>query len=201
MNENYENKELSVNAQPNVQLLSKWLRILFYVQIARLVAILLGSVPVMNDFVTWLGRGVSLCAVVALYAIAQENPRYRTAAILQTVTLAGGYIAVFLGSFLITSAVLICGIIASYQEFHGHSEITASMDTKLSGKWSSLFYWELGIGLTAGLFTTIGVVIGVLAGYETEAITNIVLVVTSVVSGIPQAMYLMYMKKTLQFIS
>ena len=82
------------------------------------------------------------------------------------------------------------------QEYNGHSELVCAQDSKLSGKWHSLFYVQLVVGIIVGIISTSAVVIAALVGVDAPIIVTVFLWCSTVLSTLIQLVYLLYLKKT-----
>lgn len=192
-----DDKIITTSYDNHSNLLSRWLRILFASQLLAAVILGVSAFPGAIGITTWISRVISIAVIFVLFQIVPVHAGYRKAAILQCVSVIGGTVSTLLNINLFATVFSICTIIATYQEFSAHSEITANKDKKLSNRWHSLFYWQMGVGILVGLFSTAGIAIGVFSGVDTDTITNVVLAVGTTISLFVQVFYLIYLKKTL----
>lgn len=196
MNENHENMEFRANNNVHKEFLVKWLQVMFTAQVVVLLNLIVSAVPRFTGISTWISRGVSAFMVYALYKLSSVNAHYKKSFAFQAAGLVGGLAAGIFGGTLITLAVSICGIIGSYQEYHGHSDLAQAYDPKLAGHWRSLFYWEIVVSIVTGLLSSAAVVAGIFMDMDTPALTMITLIMISLVSFGIQFVYLMYLKRT-----
>ena len=130
--------------------------------------------------------------------LAPVNERYKKAGIMRAVMLGCALFTAFVfGSTLLTLAASIVSIIAVYQEYHGHSELIAEMDAKLSGRWSSLFTWSILAAVLLSFGASVVAVILVLADMEGGAsrISAIAIALLSIPQCIIDLVYISYIKK------
>ena len=97
--------------------------------------------------------------------------------------------------------ISICSIVAMYQEYMGHSEVTSQTDPALSGKWNSLFTIQLVVGILSGVASSAGVVIGVLAQMSTDALVGIIVFIMAVIGIGLELLYLNYLNQMLKYYS
>ena len=185
------------NYDPHRELILKWLRVLFLCQAAGLTLTALSAISSLLAVTAWISRIVSVFTVAALFHLAAVHGRYRKAAIFYCITLVGGIIAAFWNISLLSLAVSVCAIVASYHELNAHSGITAPKDAKLSRRWHSLFYWSMAVGLLSGFATSAAVVIAVLADADNQAIIKGATAFIVLVSVIPGLFHLKYLKQTM----
>ena len=187
---------MNENMEFRSDLLIKWLRVLVYIAIMRIVNSLIGILSIIPASVTtWISRGIMVAMVVCMFRLAPMNERYQKAGILRAVWL-GCMIAslIFLPSILILTASIL-SIIAVYQEYIGHSEVVADKDARLSRNWHSLFNWSIVTGLLVGFGSMITALIASFAGVEITRITAIVTGILSVPQLVIEIVYLLYLKK------
>ena len=177
-------------------LIAKWIYVLFVCGIASMILSALNTIPALGVAAGWISRIVSVAAAVALFKLAPVNERYRKAAIFSVVYVVGGIAVTVLKMNVFTMVISICAIIANYQELNAHSELVAPRDAKLSGRWHSLFYWELAVGLVTGFLSSAAVVIAVLADVDAEAITSVTVAVLSAINVVIGLFRILYLKKT-----
>ena len=177
-------------------LLAQWLDVLLKIQIAAVAVSLLAMIPGVIKVTQWVSPLLAVGVIVALFRLTPVSGRYRKAAIFRCVTLAGTVLALFnINALSLVTSV--CAIVASYQEYAGHSEVTNAAPA-LSRRWHSLFYWQLVVGILSGFGAVAGTVIAVLVGVGSTAIINGVVVVIAAVSVVMQIVYVLYLKKTLE---
>lgn len=185
----------------HIPLLQKWLRFLLYIQMAGMVLAILNLIPGINRLMTWLSYFLNAGMLYALFMMAPACIRYRKSAVYRAINLSCLILVLIiknLGLFgsIITLAGSVCGIIASYQEYHGHGEIVKEADQKLQSKWNSLFIWQMIVGVLLGVGTTVGVVISMVSGGAISV--DVVVAVISLPSIVLQVVYLVYLNRTLK---
>ena len=186
-----ENKEI------NYGLITKWLRILIYVAIVSLVNAIVNLLPfVPASVTTWISRGIMIAVVVCMFQLAQINERYKKAGIMRAVMLVCTLITAFVyASSILNLAASILSIIAVYQEYNAHSELIADKDSKLSGKWHSLFTWGFIVGILVGFGSTVTVLILTLLESDVVRLTAIIVGILSIPQMILDLVYMLYLKK------
>ena len=103
----------------------KWLRVLIYIAIARIINTLIGIPTFIPTAVTaWISRILMALMVFAMFKLAPANDRYKKTGIQLAIVL----VLTIATELLNTGAVLtliagILSIVAEYQEFYGHSEL------------------------------------------------------------------------------
>jgi len=188
------------------EVLQKWLRVLFYTQIAYIAITAINALTHLDSITAWVNRAITLIVIWCLFQIQGVNPRYRTAAI----TKAGAFLCGLLTlpvntSGLGLSSILMlvgsaCSWITAYQEYHGHGELVADADSKLAKKWKDLFVWEIAIALATSVFTLIGTTFMVATGFLTSTVTTVIIAVSTVIGLVLEGLYLLYMKQTLDIL-
>ena len=173
-----------------------WLRYLLYVGIAAMANSMLGLfLP--GKLSTWIGYAISAATVYLLFRLISENARYKTAALFG----AGALICNLLGIAALSLAASICAIVAQYQEYQAHSELIAEKDSRLAGKWSSLFWLQFGVEVIAVLLTAVFVGVLVAAsGMEAAVVTGLVTVIVAVFSLVLKVLYLSYLNRTVKLL-
>lgn len=175
----------------------KWLRYLFYVQIAGIAVSLLGWVSSSEALNVWLGRAVTLGVVVCMYQLSPMDPRYKKSFILRGVMLILTLITYLLhSSTFLTLAASVLSILATYQEYHAHSGLVAQQDEQLSGRWSSLFVWEILVSVLTTVLTMAATLILVMGGIGTSAVVAVITVIMKLVSLVLRVLYLVYLNRT-----
>ena len=172
-----------------------WLQRLFYIHIASLALSAITMVWLGNPVTPWFNYALSAGTALCLLRLSPAGKRYRTAAILTALILGLTILSRVAISSLLTLAASILAIIASYQEFHGHSETLIQRDPKLAGKWRSLFLWQLLIGILAGFASVAATVIMVLANMEEGRIIQLIVTAIGFSGLIPGVLYLIYLNK------
>ena len=186
--------------ESHIPLLQKWLRFLLYIQLAGFILAILNLIPGVNRLMTWLSYLLNAGMLCALFMLSPACIRYRKSAICRVIHLSCLILVLIiknmgmLGS-IITLAGSVCGIIASYQEYHGHGEMVKEADQKLENQWGKLFIWQIVVGVLLGVGTTAGVAISMVSGGAISVDT--VVAVISLPSLVLQVVYLIYLKRTL----
>lgn len=185
----------------NHSLAVKWLRNLMYIHIAGLAGTVVASVGDLGGVTGWLSRIVQAGMILCLFQMQTVNPRYRKAAILLAVTLVCGLVSTLLSNSTILSlGISICAVIANYQEYNGHSEVTDGLDPQLSRKWNNLFLWSIAVGLLGGFASSVTVVIGVLAGADSAMLVPVAVAVILLVEAVFEVVYLLYLNRMLRLL-
>ena len=171
----------------------QWLQYLLYVAIATLINSLLGLLG-LNGLSHWVNLAISGATVYLMFMLAGSNPRYKTAAICYAVALAGGLIS----NAIVGLAGSICGIVATYQEYHAHGELIGERDPKLADKWNSLFGLELALTFVGVLL--MGLLVGLLVAatnMSEAAVVPIITIIVAVLGVGLNLLYLSYLKRTI----
>lgn len=183
---------------PHREILTKWLQVLLVCSMASLAMSFVVAIAGNGTVLTLISAAISIVGVVAYFGLAPVSERYRKAAIFTAISVGGSILVIVAPSVsIITLATSICSIVASWQEFNAHSEITESRDRKLSRQWHALFYYQLVIGIISGVLTTAAVVIAVLAELDPELIVNVTVWVVMFISAILGIVRILYLKRTL----
>ena len=188
------------------ELLTKWLRVLFYIQIAAIAITLVNAVSNLDSITRWLSKGLSLATIWSLFQMNAVHPRYRTAAILSTVVFVCGLLTLPVnrsGIGLSTVLLLVgstCSWVAAYQEYHSHSEVAACWDPQLGRKWNNLFVLEIVSGLAVSFLTTIVTTVLMVADAPSKLPTTVTIVISTGVGLVMKLLYLHYMKQTLNLL-
>ena len=192
-----EKEELVLQQDVQGQVLTKWLRVLLFAEIASLVTLFSAMVPVLDGIGPWIGRGASVAVLAALYQLCLVHKRYWKAFKFYLIAFIGTLVQAFAGSNIFTTAASICGLVATYQEYSAHGELLNVIDNQLSGKWMSLFYWELAAGAVGAFVAMAVVMVGV--GYGMEETLVVILGVAAVaVLEVPLSLLrLRYLKRTI----
>lgn len=175
----------------------KWLRVLIYLAIARMVNTIVGIPTFIPTAVTaWISRILMAVMVFTMFKLAPANDRYKKTGIQLAIVL----ILTIATELLNTGAVLtliagILSIVAEYQEYHGHSELIEEKDRQLSGKWTSLFMWSIVIGLILGFASTAAGVLAAIAGVDTETAALMIAAAMMIPEYIIDILYILYLKK------
>lgn len=180
------------------EILVKWLKVLVFVQIVSVALSLMGVVGFLGTVRTGLGFVCWIAAVYALFQLARLTERYRKAFLFRALAMAGNLVShMFSALPMIGFVVSLCATVASYQEYHGHSEIVEPMDEKLAGKWCGLFWLEFFLGLASSVVAVIAVMTAAgLTGNE-ALVAGMANYIVMGINLLWQLLYLSYMKKTL----
>lgn len=181
----------------NKELFMKWTQYLFYVQCALLVVALITKLPFVGSWFNWGLRIISIATIFILYKLSPLNSRYLKSAIFMIVTL---LTTIFLkGLGLLAIVGMICSIIATYQEYTGHSEMMAEVDEKLSKNWRSLFNWNFwGAFLVSFIAAGIALAIGIAESSSVDFAAGVTEVITDGYDIILNVVYLILMKRMLK---
>ena len=175
----------------------KWLRVLIYIAIARIINTLVGIPAFIPTALTaWISRILMAGMIFAMFKLAPANDRYKKTGIQLAIVL----ILTIATELLNTGAVLtliagILSIVAEYQEYHGHSELIEEKDHQLSGKWTSLFMWSIGVGLILGFVSTAAGVLAAVAGMDAEKAAVMIAAAIMIPEYIIDIFYILYLKK------
>ena len=192
--------------QEHRELLSKWLRVLFYAQIASIVLTVINMATYLDSITVWVSKAITVAVIWSLFQLKEVNPRYRTAAMAQAAVLVCGLLTTPVNSSAVglSSILLLVGSVAawvtSYQEYHGHGELVAQADEKLAKKWDGLFLKEILIGLAISAISVVGTTVMVAAGMVSGTITTVIIALTTITNLILEGLYLLYMKRTLSLL-
>ena len=179
------------------ELLAKWLRFLLTVQLVSFAVSVVSLIGILGTLTQLVSIGLSVCLIVALFQLSAVNERYRKAFIFTVVQVIGTVGSLLMTNMIFTLASSVGGLVAMYQQYQGHSEITAPADPVLSRKWHSLFIWQLVVGVVITIISVAAVLIVVTASGDTAALTMFVVALATIVSLALQVIYLRYLKKTL----
>ena len=177
--------------------LVKWLRVLIYIAIARIINTLVGIPAFIPTALTaWISRILMAAMVFTMFKLAPANERYKKTGIQLAIVL----ILSIATDLLLTGAVLtliagILSIVAEYQEYHGHSELVEEKDHQLSGKWTSLFMWSIVVGLLLGFVSTAAGVLATISGVDVEKAVVIIAAIVLIPEYIIDILYILYLKK------
>ena len=176
---------------------TKWLRVLIYIAIARIVNTVVGIPAFISTALTaWISRILMALMVFAMFKLAPANDRYKKTGIQLAIVL----ILTIATELLNTGAVLtliagILSIVAEYQEYHGHSELIEEKDHQLSGKWTSLFMWSIVVGLLLGFTSTAAGIFAGMAGIDTMKATIMIAAILAIPQYVIEIIYILYLKK------
>ena len=178
-----------------------WLPVLMYCALASLINSVISYLPIIPaSLTTWISRGIMLTMTISMLQLAPVNERYKKAGFLRAVMLGCALFTTFIsGSVILTLTASIASIIAVYQEYHGHSELVAEMDAKLSGRWNSLFMWSILAATLVSFGASVIAVILVLADMEGGASRISAIAIAIGLLSVPQCIidlvYISYIKK------
>lgn len=197
MNEESYINEGFEQAEMKKEIPTKWLRMLFYLHLASLAAMVISWLPVPDGGITWVRRAIDLGAVISLFALAGANPRYRKAAIFAAVSLGCLLVTRLLSSSTILPlAGSVFSILALYQEYSGHSELVEQADPKLSRNWHSLFNWNVIGSVLLAFATMFAAVLFVAAEVETDTVVAIIAVMVGAFDLVIGIIYLRFIDRT-----
>jgi len=135
-------------------------------------------------------------AVVCMFRLAPANGRYKKAGIMRAIMLACTLITAYAyASSILNLAASILSIIAVYQEYYAHAELIADQDSKLSGKWHSLFNWGLVVGILVGFGATAAALILTMLELDAVRLTAMIVGVLGIPQMILDLVYMLYLKK------
>ena len=175
----------------------KWLRVLIYIAIARIINTLIGIPTFIPTAVTaWISRILMAGIILAMFKLAPANDRYKKTGIQLAIVL----VLTIATELLNTGAVLtliagILSIVAEYQEYYGHSELIEEKDHQLSGKWTSLFMWSIVAGLVLGFTSTAAAMFTAMAGMDTMKATILIAAILAIPQYVIEIIYILYLKK------
>ena len=177
--------------------LVKWLRILIYIALARIVNTIAGIPAFIPTALTaWISRILMAGMIFAMFKLAPANDRYKKTGIQLAIVL----ILTIATELMNTGTVLaliagVLSIVAEYQEYHGHSELIEEKDHQLSGKWTSLFMWSIIVGLLLGFVSTAAGILAAFAGVDTEKAAVMIAAVLLIPEYMIDIFYILYLKK------
>ena len=188
------------------ELLQKWLKVLFYTQIASMAITVINAATYWDNITAWILKSVNVVVLWSLFQLKDVNPRYRTAAIAKLGALICGLLTAPVNTRLGLSSILMlvgsgCSWITAYQEYHGHGELVEATDSKLAKKWKDLFVWEIVIGLGISFISVGATTVLVAAGAASSSITTAIILLSTLSSLVLEALYLLYMKRTLELLN
>ena len=177
--------------------LVKWLRVLIYIVIARIINTLVGIPVFVPTAVTaWISRILMAGMIFTMFKLAPANDRYKKAGMQLAVVLVLTIATVLLNTGAVLTLIAgILSIVAQYQEYRGHSELIEEKDHELSGKWTSLFMWSIAVGLILGFVSTAAGVLAAISGLDTEKAAVMIAAVLLIPEYIFDAFYILYLKK------
>ena len=188
---------MNENMEIRSELLVNWLRVLMYIAIVNLINFGFNFLPFVPPAVTtWISRGIMVAMVLCMFQLGPAHPRYQKAGIYRGVMLGLTLItSILYASSLLTLAASVFSIMAVYQEYNAHSELIADKDSKLSGKWHSLFTWRLFAGILVGFGSIVTVLILTMLKTDVVRLTAVIVGILSVPQMILVLVYIFYIKK------
>jgi hypothetical protein len=175
----------------------RWIRCMFYLNVASLAISLLGFLPINNNWIAWPNRALTAATLYRMFCMGVFSNRYKIAAIFRTVqfaySLISAVVTIFMArwvattgnysslqiyntvSTLIGSVILVLGWIGTYQLYHAHADLVAEKSPSLEKKWSNFFWVSLLIGIAASVATSLlALTYDWLPGYSAAVISTIV---------------------------
>lgn len=181
------------------ELLIHWLKVLYFARIGNLAVMVLSPFQLPFRITSWVSFGITAASIAALYMLGRLQKGYAKASVMYGISLAGNMLAQITGTSLITTVTGFCGIIASYQEYHAHAELVKDFMPELMGKWTSLFYWEIVVGIVGGFVSMAGVMLGVAAGMKEKLVVGLIVALVMLMEIPLRLMYLRYMSRMRSF--
>lgn len=165
-NESQQPDNIVETPRVNVEILAKWIRVLFWISIASVAAggltgdamkELALAVSIVGDIII---AAVSAVYAVVLFKIASEEEDYRKAAIFRIPGIVFSIAMVFLpdyednlgiaiGALILSLLAMVLDLVSSYYEYGAHASVLARIDVVMSEKWERLWRWT--IGMTVGM--------------------------------------------------
>lgn len=194
MDENFETLNFNEDNTPIIDV--KWLRFLFYIGIASIAYSVISTAFTLNW--VWLSLALSIANLVCLFALGSVNSRYRTSAILSIVSCAA-VLLVYISEWLsiLSLAGAVCSLVATYQQYKAHAELTGCKDAVLARKWEKLFGWQLLAGVLVAFSSVVMVIVGALAGGDVASLTLLVTWIITILQIIVNSIYLLYLHRTI----
>ena len=129
----------------------RWLKTLWLMETARLLASGASYFPPLNGPARWGIQVLAVAGVICLYCLGPVCPRYRRAGLLRgAVVLAQPLLGMLpagqMPAMLLMVLGMACDLAATYQEFRGHAAITFEKDRNLAGNWIRLLWVTLLAG-------------------------------------------------------
>lgn len=179
--------------EPNGSLVEN-MRYLLYIRVFIAVCAVLILIPGISVLAGWGNTLASGAMVFVLFRMVPASKRYQKAAVFYGIVLAASLI----GKSILSLLISISSLIAAYQEYAGHSEITALWVPEVSGKWHSLFGMELVVGILGGVLSSALTALGIAAGFNTDMLVWIIVIPLTGVGLVVHLLYLSYMNKTIK---
>lgn len=179
----------------------KWLRYLFYIHIAILVATLVSWLPIQDLWITWLKRILLIGTALCLSQLTLKNSHYGKAALFCIIRIA----CLLTSSLLFSSPFIILAgavfsILAVYQEYHAHAQTVEEKDPVLSHKWARFFGWALLVEVLVSFVSSVLSVATAMLHWDILNITHFVMAVQSVPGLFVDVFYLIYMNRTVRLL-
>lgn len=182
----------------------KWLKILLCAAVVDAVASALGQFSVIPAFLTtWPATLAALVKTIVLLRMCTLNARYKKAGIFRLCALILPLLAgIRYAGLAFSLAALVFSLLAAYQEYHGHGEMSYKKDLNLADQWFRLFEWTIILAFVIG-FAGAGLN-WILGRIEMNATLQTFL--QSAVFAIPDLLisvflYLRYLRKTIRIFS
>ena len=175
----------------------KWIKNLMYVQCVEFAAYILGQVPMLESPVLWVRQILTIASIYCLYKLAPISDRYQKAVIFSGLA-AVMNLLVNAGVLIILSIpLMVCSLIGTWQEFHGHLELLLIIDKKLSDKWHTLLMWNIFGPLIVALITPMILIMPIFTGsFDESKLSQIAVLIGVLFSVILQLLYVIYLKRT-----
>lgn len=164
MDKSIHSNEIHAEPESRSELPMNWLRLLFCFHAASLAVSVISNLLSNDDWLSWVSRVIMAGIIICLFQLSPANLRYRRSAILGAVRLILTLIILLVLSpayarlmvlnpesanllspviTILNAAELVLHYLATYQEYHGHADMTAEADPRLSKNWLSLYIWAL----------------------------------------------------------
>lgn len=181
----------------NRELFLTWIKNLFYVHCVLLVVYLISLIPFIGDWFNWINTIVSIGAVFCLYKLMPVSERYRKAAIFSGISVGLTLVSnIFEAGLIVGLAIMICNFIGLYQEFYGHADMLLTIDSRLSGKWHTLFNWNLFGGIIIAMLGAPVITVAALLLPTEGLIAALAALLVSGFEIVLRIVYLDYIKRT-----
>ena len=175
-----------------------WLSRLFLCQIVAIALSALAPISgIVETVLSWASRIVSVCSILVLFKLSAAHSGYRKSAIMRCVVLGGGILSLLMKSTLWASLWSILNLIALYQEYHAHADLSAEKAQTLSRRWVVLFHWQILGGVLTGIISVFLIIGGALSGIPTASLTAFTLWLVRALTIILGITYLILLHKTI----
>lgn len=182
----------------NKELFMKWIKNLFYVQCATLVAGIITALPFLDGIMGWINTILAFGTLFVFFKLSPVKDRYRKATIFMAVTLVINLISKFTNIGILTFVGSIFSLIALYQEYSAHSDMMDGVDDKLARKWHTLFNWQIIGGIVLGfLESVLSIVLVGTFVLDANFVAGLLVVMLEGFDIIIKIVYLMYLKRML----